>query len=156
MISPSDNTTEATIATTQTSVMSLVPPRSESPLPFGVLATSGRSTIGNDLTIIGQGVRIVSQGRLQIDGAIFGDITCSDLTIGPQGSVTGTLSASRVNVFGCVKGAIRAMTLILCPTARVQADIVHQTLEIAEGAHFDGRVRRCRDVAELKPNFDVA
>lgn len=156
MIPPSDTTTEATAATTHTSVLSLVPPRSESPLPFGVIATSGRSTIGNDLTIIGQGVRIVSQGRLQIDGAIFGDITCSDLTIGPQGTVTGTVSATRVNVFGCVKGEIRAMTLVLHPTAQVQADIVHQTVEIAEGAHFDGRVRRCRDVAELKPNFDVA
>jgi cytoskeletal protein CcmA (bactofilin family) len=70
--------------------------------------------------------------------------------------VTGSVSAERVNVFGHVNVEIRATTLILHPTAQVQADIVHQTLGIAEGAHFDGRVRRCRDVAELNPNLDVA
>jgi cytoskeletal protein CcmA (bactofilin family) len=66
------------------------------------------------------------------------------------------VSAQRVNVFGRVGGEIRAVILILHPTAQVQADVVHQTLEIAEGAHFEGRVRRCWDVAELTPNFDVA
>ena len=156
MIAPSDDTVETTDAPTQTSIVSPVPPRSASSLPFGVVATPGRSTIGNDLTIMGQGVRIVSRGRLQIDGDILGDITGSDLTIGSEGSVTGTVSAKRVNVFGRVNGEIRAVTLILHPTAQVQAVVVYQTLEIAEGAHFGGRVRRCRDVAELKPNLDVA
>jgi cytoskeletal protein CcmA (bactofilin family) len=121
-----------------------------------MVATLGRTTISKDLTIIGQGVRIISKARLQIDGNIFGDISGSDLTIGSEGSVTGLVSAERINVFGCVIGEIRAMTVILHPTAQVQADLLHQTLEIAEGAQFDGRVRRCRDIAEITPNFDVA
>jgi len=154
MIATSENEGEATDAPTQTSV-SLLQPRPDSSLPFGVAATPGSSTIGNDLTIFGQGVRIVAKGRLQIDGDILGDITGSDLTIGADGSVTGTVSAERVNVFGRVKGEIRAVTLILHPTAHVQADILHQTLEIAAGAYFDGRVRRSRDAAELRPDLDV-
>jgi cytoskeletal protein CcmA (bactofilin family) len=156
MIAPSDETVEDIDASTQASVVTLVQPQAASSLPFGVVAMPGRSTISNDLTIIGQGVIIVSNGRLQIDGNIFGDIIGSDLTISSEGSVTGKVSAERVNVFGRVTGEIRAMTLILHPTAQVQADILHQTLEIAEGAQFDGGVRRCRDVAELKLKFDVA
>jgi cytoskeletal protein CcmA (bactofilin family) len=104
---------------------------------------------------MGQGVRIISKGRLQIDGNILGDIIVSDLTISADGSVIGTVSAERVNVFGRVKGEIRAGIVVLHPTARVAADILHQTLEIAEGAYFDGRVRRCRDVADLRPNLDL-
>ena len=48
------------------------------------------------------------------------------------------------------------MTVILHPTAHVEADILYQTLEVAEGASFDGRVHRCRDVADMRPNLDMA
>ena len=154
-IATSENSGEMLDAPTQTSVVSLVQPRPASSLPFGVAATPGKSTIGNDLTIIGQSVRIISKGRLQIDGDIFGDIIGSDLTISADGSVTGTVSAERVNVFGRVEGQIRAMTVIVHPTAHVEADILHQTLEIAEGAHFEGSVRKCRDVADLQPDFSM-
>jgi cytoskeletal protein CcmA (bactofilin family) len=155
MIAPLDDTVEATGSSTQTSIVSLLQPRPASTLPFGVAATPGKSTIGNDLTIIGQSVRIISKGRLQIDGDVFGDITGSDLTVGANGSVTGTVSAERVNVFGHVIGELRAVTAILHPTAHVQADIVHPTLEIAEGAYFEGSVRRCRDVTDLQPDFSM-
>jgi hypothetical protein len=33
-----------------------------------------KSVIGNDLTIIGQGLRIISRGMLQVDGDIEGDV----------------------------------------------------------------------------------
>ncbi len=155
MIATSENDAEIADAPTQTSVVSALQPRAASSFPFGIAATPGRSAIGKDLTIFGQGVRIISKGRLQIDGDIHADIIGNDLTISVDGSVTGTVSAERVNVFGRVKGAIHAVTLILHPTADVEADILHQTLEIAEGANFDGRVRRCRDVADLKRKIDL-
>jgi cytoskeletal protein CcmA (bactofilin family) len=116
-----------------------------------------KSTIGNGLTITGQGARIISKGRLEIDGKIFGDIIGSDLTNSADGSVFfGTVSAERVNVFGRVKGEIRARAIILHPTAQVEADILHRTLEVAEGAHFEGRVSRVRDVADVRPILELA
>jgi cytoskeletal protein CcmA (bactofilin family) len=155
-IATSENDGEIVDARTQTKVVSILQPRPASSLPFGVVATPGKSTIGDGLTIIGQGVRIVSKGRLQIDGDIFGDIIGSDLTISADGSVIGTVSAERVNVFGRVRGEIRAGTIVLHPTARVEADILYQRLEVADGAYFDGRVRRVGDVADLPPNFGLA
>lgn len=155
-IATSENEGEIVEAPTRSSGVSILQPRPASALPFGVVATPGKSTIGNGLTITGQGVRIISKGRLEIDGEIFGDIIGSDLTISGDGSVFGTVSAERVNVFGRVKGEIRAGTIILHPTAQVEADILHRTLEVAEGAHFEGRVSRVRDVADVRPILELA
>jgi cytoskeletal protein CcmA (bactofilin family) len=129
--------------------------RSASASPFGPAATMGTSVIGSDLTILGQGITIISKNRLQIDGDIYADVAGKEVIISADGSVIGTVSAERVDVHGGVKGAIRAMTVVLHPSAQVEADILHDKLEIAEGAYLEGRVRKSRDANELKPNLDA-
>jgi cytoskeletal protein CcmA (bactofilin family) len=47
------------------------------------------------------------------------------------------------------------MTVILHPSAQVDADILHDKLEVAEGAYIEGRVRKSRDTDELKLNLDA-
>ena len=138
-----------------TSAGPALPPRLPSSSPFGPAATMGTSVIGSDLTILGQGIAIISKNRLQIDGDIYADVTGKEVIISPEGSVIGTVSAERVDVHGGVKGAIRALTVVLHSSAQVDADILHDKLEIAEGAHLEGRVRKSRDADELKPNLDV-
>ncbi len=124
--------------------------------PFGVATTMGSSVIGTDLTIIGEKITIISQNKLQIDGDIRGDVNGKQVVIGEDGSVVGTVSAEVIEVRGGVRGAIRAVTVTLHPSAQVEGDIFHQTLAISEGAMFDGRVRRPKDPAELKPVLDPA
>lgn len=114
----------------------------------------GTSVIGTDLTILGERLTIISESRLQIDGDIRGDVTGRQVTIGREGSVVGTVSAEEIEVLGGVRGAIRAQSVALHPTSQVEGEIVHQKLTIAEGAQFDGNVRRARDGAELVPNLD--
>lgn len=124
--------------------------------PFGAAATMGSSVIGTDLTIIGEKITIISQNKLQIDGDIRGDVNGKQVVIGEDGSVVGTVSAESIEVRGGVRGAIRAISVTLHPSAQVEGDIFHQTLAISEGAMFDGRVRRPKDVSELKPVLDPA
>jgi len=112
------------------------------------------SVIGSDLTILGGKLTIISQNRLQIDGEIQGDVTGKQVTIGTGGSVTGTVSAERIEIHGGVHGAVRARTVALHPSSLVDGEIVHEMLSISEGAQFDGRVRRAKDVNELTPNLD--
>jgi len=112
------------------------------------------SVIGSDLTILGDKITIISQNRLQIDGEIQGDVTGKQVTIGTGGSVTGTVSAERIEVHGGVHGAIRARSVALHPSSLVDGEIVHESLSISEGAQFDGRVRRAKDVNELTPKLD--
>ena len=115
---------------------------------------TGGSTLASDLTVIGQRVLLVSQSRLLIDGEVRGDVNGREVIVGQSGRVTGTITAQSVEVRGQVAGALKASMITLHSTARVDGDIIKMTLVIAEGAHFDGNVRRARDNAEITPNLD--
>ncbi len=111
------------------------------------------SVISNDLKIIGQDLRIISQGTLQVDGEVEGDVVGGEVIIGELGKVTGTVAAEQVIVRGKIAGAIRAMTVVLQASAQVEGDIHHMSLAIEQGASFDGRCRRPDDATELRPDL---
>lgn len=134
---------------------SAVPQQGARQSPFGPPSTMGSSVIGTDLTILGDKITIISQNRVQIDGDVRGDVNGKQVIIGDEGSVIGTVCGEQIEVRGGVRGAIRAASVSLHPTAVVEGDITHQTLAISEGAQFDGRVRRAKDASEVKPNLDV-
>jgi cytoskeletal protein CcmA (bactofilin family) len=117
-------------------------------------AASGTSVIGNDLTLLGEKITIISQNKLQVDGHVRGNVHGKQVLITEQGSVVGMVCAEKIEVRGAVRGSIRAVSVMLHSTAQVEGDIMHQTLGISEGAKFDGRVRRSNDAAELMPVLD--
>ncbi|MES0404297.1 MAG: polymer-forming cytoskeletal protein [Hyphomicrobium sp.] len=111
--------------------------------------------IGSDLTILGEKITIISQNKLQVDGHVRGDVHGKQVIISKDGSVTGKVCAERIEVRGDVRGSIRAFTITLHDSAKVDGDIVHQTLSISQGAVFDGRVQRAKDPNELMPILDA-
>ncbi len=111
------------------------------------------SIIGNDLTIVGQGLRIITRGTLQVDGRIEGDVVGNEIIIGEKGEVIGVVSADEIIVRGQVQGTIKGHSVTLQASARVEGDVHHQQLTVEQGAHLDGRVRRPKDPAELKPDL---
>jgi cytoskeletal protein CcmA (bactofilin family) len=116
--------------------------------------TAGTSVIGNDLTLLGEKITIISQNKLQVDGHVRGNVHGKQVLITEQGSVVGMVCAEKIEVRGAVRGSIRAVSVTLHATAQVEGDIMHQKLAISEGAKFDGRVRRSDDTAELMPVLD--
>ena len=94
-------------------------------------------------SLVAEGVRIrgdlVTDGDLQLDGAIEGDLSVGQLTIGETGLVSGTIQADAVEVRGRVVGTICARRVRLLASARVDGDISHTELSIESGAHFEGR-----------------
>ena len=106
--------------------------------------------IGNDLTITGQGLKIISQGTLQVDGDIEGDVQGVEVIIGDRGKVAGTVAADRVIVRGTVLGVIRGIAVNLQSSCHVESDVHHLSLAIEQGAHFHGHSRRVKSEAELK------
>ncbi len=118
-------------------------------------SSDNKSVISNDLKIIGQGLKIISQGTLQVDGEVEGDVAGAEVIVGEQGKVTGTVAAERVIVRGRISGVVRAMTVALQPSARVEGDIHHMSLVIEQGAEFDGRCRRPADASELQLDLDT-
>ncbi|HZZ69775.1 MAG TPA: polymer-forming cytoskeletal protein [Phenylobacterium sp.] len=82
---------------------------------------------------------LVSEGDVQLDGSVRGDLKLNHLTVGETGQVDGLITAEAVEVRGRVAGAITAKTVRLYATARVDGDITHAQLAVDAGAHFAGR-----------------
>jgi cytoskeletal protein CcmA (bactofilin family) len=80
-----------------------------------------------------------SDGDVQLDGAIRGDLDVAHLSIGETGQVEGAVTAEAVEIRGRIAGTITARTVKLHATARVDGDITHGQLSIEPGAYFAGR-----------------
>ena len=107
------------------------------------------SIISADLKIVGN---LASAGDLQIDGTVEGDITSRRLTVGEGALVQGAILADTVKVYGSVAGEIKANTVNLAKSARVDGDIGHQSIAMEAGASVSGRLTRLeKPVAGVTP-----
>jgi len=95
------------------------------------------SIIGTDVRITGS---IDTNGEIQLDGIVEGDVNCKTLTLGERGVVTGNVVSESVVVRGKVVGDVRARTVRLEKTANVSGDVWHESISIEAGAFFEGRV----------------
>lgn len=107
------------------------------------------SILSADLSVTGS---IVSEGEVQLDGSVQGDVRAGSLTIGEEASVKGEVIAETVVVRGRVEGSLKARQVQLASTARVEGDVIHATLAIESGAYFDGHCRRSSDPLSDKPS----
>ncbi|MEQ8250266.1 MAG: polymer-forming cytoskeletal protein [Oceanibaculum nanhaiense] len=105
------------------------------------------SIISANLRITGN---LESEGDIQIDGVVEGDIRSSSLTVSDSATVRGAIEADTVAIAGSVTGQIKAKTVTLQRTARVIADIVQESLSIEPGAYFEGNTRRIAQEAPRK------
>ena len=112
--------------------------------------TAEKSVIGNDLKISGTDLKIVGRGVLQVDGEVLGDVQAIEVIIGSKGKVTGTVAGQQVTVRGAVAGVVRAKTVSLEASARVEGDVHHMAFAVAQGALFEGRSRRASSEADLQ------
>jgi len=97
------------------------------------------SVIGPDVKIVGN---IITQGEMQIDGQVEGDIACHRLLVGEGGRITGEVTAETVQVHGELTGKICATTVLIAKSARVVGDVIQDSLEIEAGASMEGRLVR--------------
>ena len=105
-------------------------------------AARAASIICADMKINGS---VTSEGSLQIDGIVDGDVSATDITIGASGQITGEVKAEVVKVKGKIKGSIRARKVELETGAHVKGDIVHSSLQIQSNAVFEGQVKHADD-----------
>ena len=100
------------------------------------------SVLSADLHIKGN---LKTAGDIQIEGTVDGDIRAHILTVGEGATVKGECLADDVIVNGRVVGRVRGLKVRLTSTARVEGDIIHKTIAIESGAHFEGSVQRQDD-----------
>lgn len=100
------------------------------------------SVLSSDLTIKGN---LITSGDVQVEGTVEGDIHAHLLTVGEGATVKGEVVADDVVVHGRVVGRLRGLKVRLTASAKVEGDIVHKTIAIESGAHFEGSVQRQED-----------
>ena len=97
------------------------------------------SLIAENVTLNGD---LASDGDVQLDGVVRGDLRVGRLTIGETGQVEGAIEAEAVDIRGRVAGSVTAQQVRLHATAQVAGDITHVQLAIDAGARFEGRSLR--------------
>lgn len=97
------------------------------------------SIISNDVRVTGS---LVSQGEVQLDGRIDGDIKAEHVVIGSSGVVEGVVEASSVVVKGKIIGSLNASEVKIENNAHVLGDIFHDTLSIEAGAIIEGSLKQ--------------
>ncbi len=83
-----------------------------------------------------------SVGDISVEGSVEGNITCRTLTLRGDPTIMGDVQADAVHVCGRFKGALHAKKVVLTKAARMTGDINYETLELHEGAEFEGGIRR--------------
>lgn len=105
------------------------------------------SILASGLTVSGN---VSSDGEIQIDGIVEGDVTCIRVSLGENAHVRGEIVAESVLIRGEVTGRIRAQAVELAKTARVRGDIWHSSLSIEPGAVLDGLCRHTDNPREAE------
>ncbi len=96
------------------------------------------SIISTNLRIVGN---LISEGDVQVDGIIEGDVRSRTLTVSEGATVTGQIQAETVRIRGNTLGRIIAKNVELGPTAKVVGDIVHTVISIESGAYLEGQCK---------------
>jgi cytoskeletal protein CcmA (bactofilin family) len=109
-------------------------------------ASTVPSIISAEMTIRGD---LESNGDLQIEGTVIGDLNVTKLTIAEGGSVSGNIVAKNVRICGALTGSVRSEMVTLTATARVVGDVHHELLAIETGGQLEGMSRRL--VAQIAP-----
>ncbi|MDJ0629055.1 MAG: polymer-forming cytoskeletal protein [Rhodobacter sp.] len=119
------------------------PPRQSSDFtPSAPKAKPPASILSADLTVTGN---MKTTGDIQVEGTVEGDIRAHLLTVGEGATIKGEVIADDVIVNGRIVGRVRGLKVRLTSTARVEGDIIHKTIAIESGAHFEGSVQRQDD-----------
>ncbi len=100
------------------------------------------SILSADLQIEGQ---LDSNGDIQLDGRIEGNIRSASLTIGKKAHINGDIIANEVTIHGRISGNIRARKVQLICSAHVEGAVFHNTLTVEPGAYLNGNCQHVED-----------
>ncbi len=126
----------------------------EAPGPVNVESGIKRgvpSIITKDVTISGS---VSSDGEVQLDGVIEGDLHCAKTVINEGATLSGNVAAQTVVVRGNISGSVWAQQLSIEATAYVEGDINYEDLTIEQGAFFEGRSRHLDNPLGEAPMLD--
>ncbi|MEK7246333.1 MAG: polymer-forming cytoskeletal protein [Pseudomonadota bacterium] len=100
------------------------------------------SILSSDMRVVGD---ISSQGEIQIDGTVEGDIRAKSVLVGESADIKGEIFSEQVHIHGRVNGLIKSSVVHLARTAHVVGDVLHESMSIETGAFIEGN---CKHMSE--------
>jgi cytoskeletal protein CcmA (bactofilin family) len=97
------------------------------------------SIVTREFNIIGN---IISDGSIDFDGSIEGNIRCQTFILRENGNVKGEITADEVMVYGKLSGLIRARNVQLFSGSNIEGIVMHESITIEDGAFLDGKCKR--------------
>lgn len=97
------------------------------------------SVIAAGMHVLGS---IISDGALDIDGKIDGNVRGETITVRPNGAIRGDVVADIVHVYGEIRGLVKARVVMLYADSQVHGTIMHESVTIEDGAVVDGKLKR--------------
>lgn len=107
------------------------------------------SIVSADLCILGN---MISEGSVEVEGRIEGNLTCSQATIHKTGFIKGDIIADTVNISGEVRGLIKSRNVRVSEHGKVVGVIMYENLSIDPGGFVDGQ---CKNTDKITKNHDV-
>lgn len=95
------------------------------------------SILMDDVTVRGE---LDSMGEVHLHGILEGNIKARKVIIGPGGSIEGEVLADEAEIHGRLKGRAVVRVVVIGETARVEGRIFHHKIDVARGAHIEGRL----------------
>jgi cytoskeletal protein CcmA (bactofilin family) len=93
------------------------------------------SILSSDVCILGN---IISEGVLDIDGRIDGNVKSEIVYIRSNAQIIGDILAGcEVHIFGSVHGVVKSPKICIYQTAHVEGTIIHTNIMIEDGAYVD-------------------
>ena len=118
---------------------SITPKNETSGLPAFTSRRVPPTVISADVNILGN---VFSDGVVDIDGRVEGNVRGASVTIRANGRVMGDVHAETIQVYGEVKGIVKAKNVELYASCRVEGIIMHESLQVEDGAYIDGKFKR--------------
>lgn len=96
-----------------------------------------------NVVYIGEGVSLTgtltAQDTIVIDGTVDGEISCSQLIVGPSGVVNGVVAVSEADIYGKIGSDITIKQLLIVrSTGRIEGKWIYGEIEVEKGGVLFG------------------
>jgi cytoskeletal protein CcmA (bactofilin family) len=109
-----------------------------------------------NVVYIGEGVMLTgsikAQDTVVIDGVVDGEISCSQLIVGPSGVVNGVVAVSEADIYGKIGSDITIKQLLIVrSTGRIEGKWIYGEIEVEKGGVLFGSAESTEFRSDRKP-----
>lgn len=135
-----------------------------------IIEQASRGTRGNAMnlnipkiikpSIVSEGFEFIgdinkSNGPLNVDGTISGNITVDSISIGVNGVVSGVIVARSINVKGKLSGKIFCTEIVVGGLSTVEGELTYSSITIQRGGVFKGDLHNAK-ADKAKPDDSLS